>query len=263
MLSASGIDRLLRERKRPTALMALAATLAAGLAAAALAILVSASQSPTEGSWAEFVKHTLASSNISWTPLDFPYTKMAHVAARSLLLSAACCLSLAVLLWFCRTQQRSWAAFAIVLLGIAEVFLLARGQRPEVDIASSLDRSLIAFLETWNKDDRVLDLALNNNRTMNMGLDAIWGYNPVVLERYGEFIGFSQGDDLSPRADRLPYGGGVNPPFHEINKMLQILRCRYVLPPVNVPLPVMHAKVSMPHFLLVETTECFRTRTKY
>jgi len=263
MLSAIGIDRLLQERKRPVALIVVAAVLATVLAALALGVLVSASRSPTNGYWATFVKHTLSDSNLLyWAPLNFPYAKMAHIAARSLLSSALCCVLLAGLLWFCRaaprpdaanspTRQRLWPVYATVALAVAEVFSLARSQRPEVDIAPPVDPQLAAALSTISKDDRVLDLAFNDNHTMTMGCDAIWGYNPVVMERYAKFVGFSQGDDPSPGADRMPYGSGVNPPFREINNMLRMLRCRYVLPPLDAGGLPIDAKISIPRFLLV------------
>lgn len=261
VLAAMGVDRLIRERKRPLALIIVAATLAVLLAASALAILVSASHSPI-GYWAAFVDNTLSHSNLGWPPSNVPYARMAHIAARSLLLSALFCVLLAAILWFLRnpsppdaggpgTRRRFWPVYATIGLAVAEVFLLARLQRPEVKIPPPVDPQLTAALSTMNKDDRVLDLQLNDNRTMTMGCDTIWGYNPVVMERYAKFVGFSQGDDPSPGADRMPYGSGVNPPFREINNMLRMLRCRYVLPPLDAGGLPIDAKVSIPRFLLV------------
>jgi hypothetical protein len=261
-LAALGIDGAFMSGKRPRIFKGFSFALGLVLLWAAIAIATSAPHAPERGFWAWIVRTILFGLGSVGAPAGFPYLDTARDAVFSLAAGGCCCLVITFFLWVDSRSARkdgehsshfnTFAYCGVILLCVFESFVVAFVQRTSTDISSIADPQLTAALASRDKDERVLDGEMNNDRTMAMGLNAIWGYNPVVLRRYAEFIEYSQTGRLAPETKTKPYGGGVNPSFRGLNDMLRMFRCRYLIPPIGVSASPIDGGPALPRFLLVK-----------
>ena len=137
------------------------------------------------------------------------------------LLSAATFLALAALLWLRLRRPRT--AYLIVLLGLVEMFVFAHSTLTTFSLADAMPTLAQEFIEAHPGDYRILHLpvSLQANSAMVIGAYDIWGYDPMVLKRYAQFIGYSQN---IPPDDANMY---VN--FTSTNPRLGLARLRYVV----------------------------------
>ena len=137
------------------------------------------------------------------------------------LLAAATFLGMGALLWLRRNRPR--IAYLMVLGGLFEMFVFAHSTLTSFPLTDTMPTLTQEFLEAHPGDYRILHLPVGSqaNSAMVIGAYDIWGYDPMVLKRYAQFIGYSQG--IAPD-DANMY---VN--FSNVGSPLGLARLRYVI----------------------------------
>ncbi len=224
LLAGVGLDAVLRSRaaRWPVAVAAGCAVLLLG---GAVAITRSAAAGDA-GAWARLLAsidlHDEAFSYYA-TPRTAAFTADAATAtARSLTIGGTTFALVAVCWWAARRHRG--AAWAIAAIACIELLAYARYTRATCDPAAeerevaSL-RALMTREPARGSDFRVLSM-IDPYRAMSAGAFDIWGYDPMLLTRYADFLAFSQGmqpHDLVVRS------------LERLTPMLGFLRLRYVL----------------------------------
>ena len=220
MLSGVGLDDLLnnpRWRRRLSLIVGIA-----GLLVGAVGLWIQTSAAfGSAGTWGQ-VMSAIASTQQSYLPLA-EYQAQAFIndaglaAARAVFFCSMTCLLLSVVLW--RTHVSPRVVYLVPLLAVLELFIFARSNRPTFDLETTRLPSLQQFYDANPGDYRVL-LPWNPNSAMMMGTYDLWGYDPGVLNRYAEFMAFTQG--------RNPDTATEYQEFSRIHPLFKMLRNRYV-----------------------------------
>ncbi|MDQ3813327.1 MAG: hypothetical protein M3347_05190, partial [Armatimonadota bacterium] len=243
LLAGRGFNSLLRSPRlaRPLAIM----TLVLGLMVVATSAWIQISAaSGTASVWGQFVRNRPTEfypAEFYFSPLyqrpDFT-SEAAVFAATSLRIGGAVCLLLSLLLFLMKRRHRP-AAYAIAGLALLEILIWSRMNRPTFDLAAARHPELEQFLRAHPGDYRTLTLALGSDSAFFAEAQEIAGYEPYGLQRYADFIAFTQSDH--------PDGAG----YH---RLFSMLRCRYVFIPRNQQrtswFTVEHQDV-LPHVLLL------------
>ena len=219
MLSAVGLDVLLRQPRRVVGLAG--ATLGAALAVAVfgVAIQVSGGSGSPDSAWAWFmdtVRVEGEAMRLDMTPEIVRAT--GRQAAGSLYLASVTGIALAACLF--GVQWRPRMAYALAALGALELLVFAHAHRATSDVASNRISQLEAFYASRPGDYRVLQSDYANHamiaRTYNL-----WGYDPLLARRYAEFIAFTQGQDPGTVTGTLD--------IRKLDPLFGMLRCRFAL----------------------------------
>jgi len=120
------------------------------------------------------------------------------------------------------------AAYAIALLALVELCRFSFATHATCDVYAPFPPPWIAVTDQA-KGNRVLCVGEFANRGMiDGGFDNVWGYDPVVLRRTGEFIAYGQGMRTRRQLDELtdvPVFSGLPP------RCWIMLRCAYAFLP--------------------------------
>lgn len=137
------------------------------------------------------------------------------------LLSAATFFVLGATVWLRRSRPRF--SYLVLLVGIVEMFVFAHSTLTSFSLRETTPTLTREFLDAHPGDYRILHLpvAAQANSAMIIGAYDIWGYDPMVLKRYAQFIGYSEG--IAPDLANMY----VN--FSGINSRLGLARLRYVV----------------------------------
>lgn len=224
-LSGVGLHCLLRKQTRGSR------TAAGTVGAAALLLGVAAiwvhrasTSSAAPNVWADLVNHLSAAGDL--VNLNGPsYGEAGRAATQGLLAATVTCLILAALLWF--SGRSRWACYGLLALGLIEVFVFARSHRGTTDLSKLIQPEFAAFYRDYPGEHRVIDPQTYSDRVLLVGGYRLWGYDPVQLNRYCEFMAFTQGQTY----DQTYWGVNMNRvTFHPLFSML---RFRYLLPMKN------------------------------
>ena len=224
MLAAIGFDRLLthhQNRKFPMGLYKKVASVFGGLAglfigASAVLHLSNPALWPRVLSW-------MSATQESYTPrelfTDAPYIRQtAEYAGTSLLICGAICLLFAALLWNSHRSRK--VVFAIGVLAIVEIVVFARANRPTFTLGELRSFTTTMSVDAAKGQERFLGTQ-SRNAAWGSRTHDLWGYDPVVLGRYIQFMAWSQGYDPSePNA--------ANVRFQIYHRLYAMLRCRYI-----------------------------------
>ncbi len=222
MLAAVGLDQALRARVLPRWPSALAGA-AGGLLLAAGAVVYRSALAGKGGWWARLLKAISGSTGPFYDPIDWgpPFFVEAGVHTAIALAIGAATFLVAGALWHVARRRRG-ALYALALLGVVEVFTYARYSRPTFDPGARLRASdqLRRFLARTPGDYRTLGF----NPYVAMGADAndVYGYDPMLLTRYMEFLGVAYGYESDPQWLMVTRLHGAAP-------LLGMLRLRYVV----------------------------------
>jgi len=235
-LAGIGVERLLRDRRGVGVLAWLALLLGIGLGLLA-PLLRAEAHNPLR------LVEGLAGARAP-TALEFVgWTEMAYA---SVAVAAVTCLALFALLRQGLVPERQRPVrLAIVCLGILELVHFSQ-------------REFRSFVPESGERLGRLQRSVGEARTMNAGpaknislltrgYDA-WGYDPLMLRRYVEFMAYTQGRDpiaLDNVDRREPYRG---------HRLLAMVRCRLLLSPDHIAL----LESPLPRFLLVRSYEIHR-----
>jgi hypothetical protein len=175
------------------------------------------------------------------------YVQIARMAYISFLLAGITCLVLSAALWF--SKAKSWVIYVIPVVAVLEVLIFARIHRATFDLSVN-DRPIVD--EMFDLDAgvyRVMDVAGINNSTRNYAVQkrqyAIWGYDPVILDRYAQFVVFAGGrqtfdpvmledaiwgnDPMAAAIHKLHYYTFLNDDIIGNTTLFRLLRCRYMI----------------------------------
>jgi len=173
-------------------------------------------------------------------------------AASSLLLCGGLCVLLSSLLFLSRFSNK--AVYGVALLAIVEVVAFARLNRETFSLAATREPAVQSFLAEHPGDYRILKTPLANS-AMSTGAQDIWGYDPILLGRYAEFIAWTQGQ----KADEAT----MYVDFSRLHPLYHMLRCRYVVMGEGAALRIgelQNAPPPLPHLLLVRDWAVIKER---
>ena len=171
-------------------------------------------------------------------------------AASSVRLAGITCVGLAVLLRL--SQRRRWAVGLIVAVCLLELLAFARANRGGVpaNVLVGQRAQTVALYEAAGTS-RVLERSPPSNIAMSAGGFSVWGYDPVVLDRYARFVARSQGFSIAD----LNNVRGREPLRH--HPLLHLVRGRFTVREPrttrsrHVPAVIEEFPGELPRFLLV------------
>jgi hypothetical protein len=155
------------------------------------------------------------------------------------LIAAAVMFAVAVLL-VVRSYRRE-AAYALAAMAVAEVFVFAHSTLVTFSLAATVPTAVQDFIDVHPGDYRILQLPYDSNGAIAIGADDIWGYDPMVLNRYAQLMTFSQGG--------TPADADMYVQFSRPSPLFRILRLGYIFQREK---EVREMKDALPHFLLVQ-----------
>lgn len=153
---------------------------------------------------------------------DYPpfIAKANSIAWRSLLFAACTSFSLSFVLFVILYLPRM--VYLVGAIAVIEILVFANHFKASFDIENVMPR--VKFTEFLSKnpgDYRLFWPSGDPNQGMLSGAAGIWGYDPGVLLRYGQFIAFTQRGD----ADRV----SQHVDFRRYNRLYRMLRCRFLI----------------------------------
>ncbi|MGD0016842.1 MAG: hypothetical protein ABSC38_04925 [Verrucomicrobiia bacterium] len=247
MLAGIGMDHLLKNRKNhnrvaPSVILLIAGGVLAS-AAVYLRTQVMAVQQPN---WWSQPFLAISALQQSFLPTGM-YTDQLFVSQAWLFAcySLAILAGLLVLLAGLLFAVRFWkpAVYLIALLAVAEVFAFSRHSRTTFDLASTQSAWLKTFIQQHPGDYRIFYIR-NSNVAMWLQKEDIWGYAPLVLKRYAEFMAFTQGQSLDGITQYVD--------FYSDHTLFRMLRCKFVFVPMEDVDRVRQAKTVMSHLQLIQ-----------
>ncbi|MFQ5417601.1 MAG: hypothetical protein ACE5FL_11195 [Myxococcota bacterium] len=239
LLAGLGVDRLQAERSRVEANRArlprrVAAALGVvGIALVALGFWTAGADHDGLGRWSPIEALSPLNDRRSF---DYPaLLRWGEVAADSLRAAGWVCLGLAPLFWI--SPRRRWGAWGILAACLLELFVFARTNRGGVaaDITTA-HRAHTAELYEEAGYRRILEWSQATNFAMLTSGSSVWGYDPVMLDRYMTFLARTQG--LTPT--ELDNVGGEHPSRY--HPLLRLVRGHYAIGGTQV---VIHPDGSM------------------
>ena len=223
LLSAMGLDSLVREglqkRRYVLSILGIAAALAL---ATGLAILQSAGA--PSGTWAEVMRAMQAAGGV-YLPPDFygnslAIAKAGEFAAMNLIVLAVVCAVLSAVLFLRLTNIQKTSL--LVCLAVFELVFSGFAVRDTFKLADAWPAGMVTLLRQRAGENRLLN-PYNPNLAMTTGWRDIWGYDPLIPRRYGEFTAWVQQADMMQVVSN-----GVRFRYHPLLKMLG---CRYMIGP--------------------------------
>ncbi|MBW1685457.1 MAG: YfhO family protein [Deltaproteobacteria bacterium] len=236
-LTAIGIDRLLRERSEARRAAALAIVIATLLSLLGLWVWLSSSNNTSLAS----PTRLLASLEGFQRMQPARLSRWNATLQRGLITSVMLAAGMAGLLWLARSRR--WALRLVVAVGVMELLVFAYANRgaQRVEI---LRHRLPVLVETYERagTNRVLEARRGTNVAMRTGGYNLWGYDPITLVRYEEFIAFTQGREVAAMNNI-----GGKPP-NRVHPLLAMLRLEFR---VKISAEVDEHPRPLPRFLLL------------
>jgi hypothetical protein len=252
LLSAAGFDALtvgLADRGRCSGSACRRTVAVVAFALAVAALVFGMSIRPTNGQASDAWKANLTAL-LSSPEIDTLHTnamsapsfaaRSASFAAKQLLIAAAL---LAVGGGLFLAAKRPWARYALFAMVCAEMCIFAHHYRAAVDLSTIVSPQAVAFVNDHPGDYRVLNLDWADE-AMATGARDIWGYDSFKLQRYAEFVAYSQGLPLT-------YDNLMSPNITHSGPFFRLLRVRYILQPSATGTQAVPLNMDLPHILLV------------
>jgi hypothetical protein len=247
LLAATGLDRLLKQKKVESRFIVNVFVVALILAIAGLWILEMNSWQPLMN-WMQATHETYLRPQL-FSNTDF-VARAQHQAAMSIFLAATTFIVIGI---FCVAAKRdSRALYGLIALGLIEMFVFARASRSTFDSAAIINANEKSFLYEHPGDYRIIN-PLNPNSAMSLRVPDIWGYDPNVVRRYAEFITWTQGGD--------PNNATLYVKFTRFDPLYAMLRLGYVFGQHADEFETAEAPSSpMPHVQLISNYRVLRDR---
>ncbi|MEI7638515.1 MAG: hypothetical protein WCJ37_14490, partial [Syntrophus sp. (in: bacteria)] len=244
-LAGYGLDRLIRQEipLRKFFVIPLIAALVLGVMAAW--IFYNSTATTISSLWVNMVQF-VANTGESYFPLSLFkngvfLAEAGRFSALGLYVATGLCLIAAGLLFLIRSRRRT--VYVLVLLAVIEMFTFARMNRPTFSYDDLLISQFKAFYKAHPGDYRVLSF-VNANTAMSTGAPDIWGYGPVAMGRYVQFMAWTQGADPDKATTYLK--------IHQYHPLFKMLRLRYVFTPGEKGATVQEYQDWMPRISLVQ-----------
>jgi hypothetical protein len=225
LLSAMGLDCLIRDglRKRWQVLSALAAAAALALI---LGLTIRQSSLTSSGLWPDFMQWLFDTGQVylqaGAIPNSLAVVKAGEFAALGLAVLAGTCILIAAVL-FLRISNL-WKASLLVTLAILELFLAGLTGRDTFRLAAAYPEEMVALFSGRSGDHRILN-PYDPNLAMSMGWRDVWGHDPLIPRRYGEFMAWMQQAEITQVIKNV-----LQFKYHPL---LLMLECRTMLIPVE------------------------------
>ncbi|MFA5099706.1 MAG: YfhO family protein, partial [Candidatus Omnitrophota bacterium] len=253
LLSGIGLDKIIRSRLIPKAMII--TVLITGILFIALSFYLQnpAAMKATNGLWNHLLQ-MLQAARESYFPAEY-YGDPAFVrqagsfTAQQILISGCTCLLIALLFYLRRFSYS--ISYIIALLAIFEVFAFARHSLVNFDLFLAQPSALKEFSIEHHGDHRIMYLD-NPNIAMSLRLQNIWGFDPSIIGRYAEFMAFTQGHNPNEASQYLSFSR-----FHPLYNML---RCRYIFSNDASGINIIDTGISMPRLLLIRDWSLITSR---
>jgi hypothetical protein len=225
LLSAMGLDSLIRDglQKRWHVLSVLSATAALALI---LGTAIRQSSHSPSGAWEDLMLYIfntgqsfLSAGSVSKSQVIL---EAGEFAALGLVVLSATCIVIAAVL-FLRVSNRGKASL-LVTLAVLELFFAGLSSRDSFRLAAAYPEETVNSFRQKAGDQRILN-PFNPNLAMSMGWRDVWGYDPLIPLRYGEFIARMQQIEISKIVSNV-----IKFQYHPLLKMLG---CRVMLTSVE------------------------------
>jgi hypothetical protein len=238
LLAASGLDRLLEQRKIERRFVAAIFVAALVIAIAGVCILETNFWQSVLN-WMQATHETTLRADL-FTNAEF-IRKTKQFATISILVAAGILAWIGGLLAFVRRNPRF--LYGVVGIAVIEIFVFARFTRATFDSAIIVNPGEKSFLAEHPGDYRIIN-PYNPNTAMSLRVPDIWGYDPNVVRRYAEFITWTQGGD--------PNNATLYVKFTRFDPLYTMLRLGYVIGHHGDEIETAEAPVtSMPHLQLI------------
>lgn len=141
------------------------------------------------------------------------------LAAAPLLRAGFVLAAASVLLWL--APARRWPGLLLIGIGAVELLAFAEQNHGSIPLLDPLKkRPQLAKIYAGAGETRVLERRLATNAAVAARGYNVWGYDPMFLQRYAEFIAFTQGRDVAKLLDN---NRGLQPDrFHPLLSMLRV-----------------------------------------
>ena len=219
MLSAAGLDALMRGQGKPQWAASLAALLAVALGAGALVVWLGASRNAE--TWSAFAWTINATRESYFHLTTGDVIEVGRFAAKAL--AAAAAVSALVALCLALVPARAYAVKLVVALAVVEVAMFAFNARATFPLERLRIPDVEAFYAETLRDDpdaRVLQLDMPNH-AMWARVGEMWGHDSYVLKRYAQFMAFTRGIPPDRATSYLS--------FDDYHPWYKLVRTKYVL----------------------------------
>jgi len=253
MLAAMGVDALLQQKISSKKIPILFAVVGFACLAGGVWIVFSVMGSEPKTEFRDYIDqrdNLYDTFFISMDGLPLPkeyYVQIARLAFLSCVVAATTCFLLCAVMLI--PKKKPWAVYAIPFVTVLEILIFARIHRPTFDLSENSRPDFDQMYVQDPGDYRVMDVFGIDNSTRNYAVEkrknVIWGYDPVILDRYAQFVVFAGakrtldqellnfaiwGSD--PLAISIHKDGNYTFPSSGIEgdlDLFRLLRCRYIV----------------------------------
>jgi len=248
MLAAIGMDSLIKNKISTNKLVYVLIPTGIILFAAALLIIPQFNYFYPLDTYRKLMSF-ISSTGESYLSPDFYrdilfLSKAALFSAKGLFFSTAIVLTLAIILVLSKYSR--YFLYLILFIAFAEIFSFAWHIKTDFALRDTKMPELTNFLRNNPGDYRILNL-IQPNSALSTDAKDIWGYDPGVLLRYAQFIGFTQGYDPQKISNYID--------FRENHRLLRMLRLRYIITPANGQIKILENKDYLPRLQIIEKWE--------
>ena len=226
LLAGYGLDRLISSESPLRGFLMVPLTAALILGGAAAWIDSTAATATVSSPWGSIIRFVMNTGE-SYFPSSLAgkaafMAEAGKFSALGLYVAAGSCLITAGLLFLISSSRR--VVYVLFLLALIEMLTFARLNRPTFSYNDLQISEFKAFYKAHPGDYRVLS-SVNANTAMSTGARDIWGYGPVALGRYVQFMAWTQGEDPDKATTYLK--------IHQYHRLFKMLRLRYLFSPAE------------------------------
>ena len=230
-----GMDNIMKGARPPRWLAI------AGIGAGAVVVICGLSMLGGEDSWmADFIR-SINKAPFHWyqTPITDASTmsQAIHNAAETTVRSGVWFLVFGGLLVF---ATKRFARYLLPALCVVEMVIFAMPVAKIFPVEKAQSPALADFLKANPGDYRVI-YPFGYPHIQEKS-EEIWGYDPMVLKRYAEYMFYSQGYD--------PDKAGADLNIHRYSSMWPLLRLKYALQPTQSGMTMQEVTSPFPRFFL-------------
>lgn len=147
---------------------------------------------------------------------------------------------------------RKWLKFSYLAIALAvlELWLFARASVSSFSLEKFRYHSIAESLAKTPGDYRIINL-FNPDASVMLGKEGIWGYDPSVLKRYAQLLYVTQKFDPDHASQDIV--------FRHDHAVLDMLRCRFALVPVEEGIDQVTVGDPAPRFFFTNHFEVLKT----
>ena len=228
MLAAAGLDAALRNAKSALALVVVLASVSVFLLGFGVVLKSGSGEYGDPPLWTKILADEAAhhpAEAVYISPDVYKETRLFNdtreFAGAQCVLAGLVCGAIAALLFV--MPKRRWAAHALTLLAVLELFRFAYFETPSAKLTDTRYLEVERTLAAQPGGYRVGQFFGNPNFAMVSNTYDIYGYEPAVMGRYAELMKLMQAQD--------PDDGEAEIAIHQDSPLFRLLRCRLLIAP--------------------------------